>query len=108
MAEADLDALVRAYVPPPEECARQLCACEGKRVTRMQQYAPALGDTVEDTRRRAIGRVMGFVGPYVQLRPVDGGREWDARQEWLRPVSLTEALSAGVAAANARSRGERS
>ncbi|GHH45755.1 hypothetical protein GCM10018775_35960 [Streptomyces umbrinus] len=24
--EADLDALVRAYVPPPEECARQLCA----------------------------------------------------------------------------------
>jgi len=26
VSEADLDALVRAYVPPPEECARQLCA----------------------------------------------------------------------------------
>ncbi|MGA6226778.1 DUF6415 family natural product biosynthesis protein [Streptomyces umbrinus] len=70
------------------------------------QYAPALGDTVEDIQRQTIGRVMGFVGPYVQLRPVDGGREWDARREWLRPVSLTEALSAGVAAANARSRGQ--
>ncbi|MGW0824074.1 hypothetical protein [Streptomyces sp. NPDC002845] len=71
------------------------------------QYTPCLGDTVEDTQRQTIGRVMGFVGPNVQLRPVDGGREWDAHQDRLRPVPLTEALSVGVAAANARSRGER-
>lgn len=66
---------------------------------------PALGDTVEDTVRRRVGRVMGFEGPYVQLRPIGGGREWDADPGKLRPLSLSEALSAGVAEANARSRG---
>ncbi|MFS8200612.1 putative ATP-grasp-modified RiPP [Streptomyces sp. CWNU-52B] len=69
------------------------------------QYKPGLGDTVEDTQRQAIGRVMGFVGPYVQVRPVDGGREWDALPDRLRPVPLTKMLSVGVAAANARSLG---
>lgn len=71
-------------------------------------YQPRLGDIVEDTRAKVkkVGRVMGFVGPYVQLRPVDGGREWDARPEQLRPATLAEALSACVAEANARSRGE--
>ncbi|MFF0067151.1 hypothetical protein ACFYRC_37770 [Streptomyces sp. NPDC005279] len=34
-----------------------------------------------DVRRREIGRVMGHVGPYVQMRPKEGGREWDARPE---------------------------
>nr|WP_155058827.1 hypothetical protein [Streptomyces blattellae] len=65
-----------------------------------------LGDTVEDTERHKVGRVMGFIGPYVQLRPVGGGLEWDARPDRLRPVTVSEALSAGAAAANARSRGE--
>jgi len=49
---------------------------------------------------------MGFVGPYVQLRPVGGGVEWDAAPDRLRSVSLAEALSAGLAVTNARSRGE--
>lgn len=66
-----------------------------------------LGDTVEDTTRNKVGKVMGFEGPYVQLRPVGGGVEWDARPDKLRPVTTAEALSAGAAAANARSRGER-
>ncbi|WP_086800572.1 hypothetical protein [Streptomyces caniscabiei] len=66
---------------------------------------PALGDTVEDTGRRRVGRVMGFEGPYVQLRPIGGGREWDADPGKLRPLPLSEALRAGVAEANARSRG---
>lgn len=65
-----------------------------------------LGDTVRDTQSDKVGRVMGFVGSYVQLRPVGGGIEWDARPERLRPVTVAEALSAGAAAANARSRGE--
>jgi hypothetical protein len=73
----------------------------------MTAYQPKLGDLVEDTSARRIGRVMGFVGPYVQLRPIDGGREWDTRPGNLHPTTLTKALSAGVAAANARSRGER-
>lgn len=66
-----------------------------------------LGDVFEDTKVKRIGRVMGFVGPYVQLRPVGGGREWDARPDRLRPATVSEALSVGAAAANARSRGER-
>ncbi|MEU1442387.1 hypothetical protein ACFXKC_24340 [Streptomyces sp. NPDC059340] len=40
---------------------------------------PPIGTTVEDTRRGVVGRVMGHAGPYVQLRPLKGGREWDAR-----------------------------
>ncbi len=69
-------------------------------------YEPRLGDTVEDTAARKFGKVTGFVGPYVQLRPIGGGIEWDARPEKLRPATSEEALSAGVAVANARSRGE--
>jgi hypothetical protein len=69
-------------------------------------YKPDLGDTVEDTGTRRIGKVMGFEGSYVQVRPVGGGREWDARPENLRPVTDADALSSAVAVANARSRGE--
>ncbi|WRY98293.1 hypothetical protein OG250_27815 [Streptomyces sp. NBC_00487] len=67
----------------------------------------SVGDVVRDAGTGRIGRVMGFVGPYVQLRPVGGGQEWDARQERLKPVTRSEALSEGVARSNARSRGER-
>lgn len=45
------------------------------------------GDTVRDAGRDKVGQVMGFVGPYVQLRPVGGGIEWDARPELLRSVA---------------------
>ncbi|WP_425508466.1 hypothetical protein [Streptomyces roseirectus] len=69
--------------------------------------AVRLGDVVRDTGRGKVGEVMGFIGPYVQVRPVGGGIEWDARPELLRPVSAAEALSANVSVANARSRGER-
>ena len=72
----------------------------------MTAYKPSLGDTVEDTGTRRTGRVMGFEGPYVQVRPVGGGREWDARPENLRPVTDAQALRSAVAVANARSRGE--
>ncbi|WP_308406776.1 hypothetical protein [Streptomyces sp. AC555_RSS877] len=66
--------------------------------------APRIDDLVKDTASNKVGRVMGFVGPYVQLRPFGGGKEWDARLEHLGPVGTAEALSAGVAEANARSR----
>ncbi|MDX3455564.1 hypothetical protein PV396_27120 [Streptomyces sp. ME02-8801-2C] len=69
-------------------------------------YEPNLGDTVEDTGTRKVGKVMGYVGPYVQLRPIGGGREWDARPDDLRPVTESQALRTAVAVANARSRGE--
>jgi hypothetical protein len=70
-------------------------------------YKPSVGDTVEDTGRRKVGKIMGFEGPHVQLRPIGGGIEWDVPMENLRKLSLYEALSAGVAVANARSKGER-
>jgi hypothetical protein len=69
-------------------------------------YEPRLGDLVEDTGAKKIGKVMGFEGPYVQLRPVGGGREWDAEPCKLRAVTVSEALRDGVSVANARSRGE--
>ncbi|MBV7697727.1 hypothetical protein [Streptomyces sp. TRM70350] len=72
----------------------------------MTAYKPKLHETVEDTATRKVGRVMGFEGPYVQLRPLGGGVEWDAKPETLKPVTVSDGLSAAVAAANARSRGE--
>lgn len=73
----------------------------------MTTLKPKVGAIVEDTVRHKIGKVMGHVGPYVQLRPIGGGREWDAEPGTLRALTIAEALSAGVAVANARSRGER-
>ncbi|MFI1044989.1 hypothetical protein ACH4U3_04110 [Streptomyces griseoruber] len=68
-------------------------------------YKPESGDLVWDANARKVGQVMGHVGPYWQLRPVGGGCEWDASAP-LRPATASERLSAGVALANARSRGE--
>ncbi|WSJ47848.1 hypothetical protein OG349_11035 [Streptomyces sp. NBC_01317] len=47
---------------------------------------------------------MGGVGPYLQLRPLGGGREWDADPTRVRPLTPTELLSARVSEANTRSR----
>jgi hypothetical protein len=69
-------------------------------------YTPHPGDIVEDTLTRRVGRVMGFEGSYVQLRPVGGGLEWDARLENLQPVTGADALSSAISVVNARSRGE--
>ncbi|MCE7080360.1 hypothetical protein [Streptomyces sp. ST2-7A] len=48
---------------------------------------PRVGEIVHDTRLDRTGRVMGHIGPYVQLRPLSGGREWDADPDRLRPLS---------------------
>ena len=68
-------------------------------------YEPRLGETVKDTEHGRIGKVMGFEGPYVQLRPIEGGREWDADPRMLALVSPAEALSPLVDTVNRRSRG---
>jgi hypothetical protein len=47
---------------------------------------------------------MGYEGPYVQLRPLAGGREWDVPPDNIEEVTLSEALSGAVAGENARSR----
>ncbi|MEV0599715.1 hypothetical protein AB0I82_10510 [Streptomyces sp. NPDC050315] len=66
----------------------------------------AVGSYVVDTRTGKVGRVMGSEGPYLQLRPVGGGREWDCVPDAVRIATASERLSAATAYVNARSRGE--
>ncbi|WP_089107523.1 hypothetical protein [Streptomyces hyaluromycini] len=47
-----------------------------------------------DTGRDQLGYVMGREGPYVQLRPVAGGREWDADPAHVRRATDEERLRA--------------
>ncbi|WP_405831959.1 hypothetical protein [Streptomyces sp. NBC_01176] len=69
-----------------------------------ENAVPGVGVAVHDTARDRVGRVMGHEGPYLQVRPLGGGVEWDAEPGHLRPLSQDELLSALVAEANARSR----
>ena len=61
------------------------------------------GTVVYDPRSDKVGEYQGKAGPYVLLRPVGGGREWEARPESIRPATPGERLTAGVRAANSRS-----
>ncbi|GGW25671.1 hypothetical protein [Streptomyces xantholiticus] len=70
----------------------------------MNAYTPQVGDLVWDEATQRVGRVVDRVGCW-QLKPPGGGREWDAHDP-LRPATAAERLSAGMAMANARSRGE--
>ncbi|MFF3465014.1 hypothetical protein [Streptomyces sp. NPDC002619] len=65
-----------------------------------------LGSWAVDTCTGKLGIVMGHEGPYVQLRPYGGGREWDARPDAVRKATPAERLSAATARAGARRRGE--
>ncbi|MGP3732818.1 hypothetical protein ACTWJ9_06310 [Streptomyces sp. GDS52] len=65
---------------------------------------PPPGTTVLDVERDRVGVVMGHAGPYLQLRPLSGGREWDASPERVRPLTAEELFRARLAEANARSR----
>lgn len=47
---------------------------------------PVVGTLVLDGRRNRVGRVMGNVGPHVQLRPPAGGREWDCAPGDVKPI----------------------
>ncbi|GAA4560125.1 hypothetical protein GCM10023097_73650 [Streptomyces collinus] len=67
---------------------------------------PPVGAYVVDTRSGRIGIVMGHEGPYVQLRPYGGGREWDADPGAVRHATPAERLHVATAYADARSRGE--
>ncbi len=49
-----------------------------------------------------VGEYQDKAGPYAMLRPVGGGREWEADPEQIRPATPAERLSAGVKAANLR------
>lgn len=53
-----------------------------------------------------VGEYQGKAGPYVMLRPVGGGCEWEADPARIRSASPAERLSAGVKAANVRAERE--
>ncbi|MFI6288436.1 hypothetical protein ACIBCM_27440 [Streptomyces sp. NPDC051018] len=67
-------------------------------------YSPALGDVVKDIGLGKVGRVMDRVGTNYQLRPLNGGREWDAPARDLRPAVQSDAMSDAVKDANIQSR----
>jgi hypothetical protein len=70
----------------------------------MNGEIPSTGSFAVDTRTNRIGQVMGCEGPYVQLRPPTGGREWDVPLDALRPARTAEELSARVGELNKQSR----
>ncbi|MGW6054434.1 hypothetical protein [Streptomyces sp. NPDC055189] len=55
-----------------------------------------VGALVVDTARMRMGCVMGHEGPYLQLRPPGGGREWDADPARIREAMGDEILRATV------------
>ena len=61
------------------------------------------GTVVYDPRTDKVGEYQGKAGPYAMLRPLSGGREWEADPASVRPASPEERLSASVRAANSRS-----
>ncbi|MFB6711475.1 MULTISPECIES: hypothetical protein [unclassified Streptomyces] len=62
------------------------------------------GSFAVDTRDGRVGRVMGRVGSYVQLRPPGGGPEWDCPQGAVRPAPLGDVLRARVREINREGR----
>ncbi|MEW1774035.1 hypothetical protein [Streptomyces sp. NPDC086777] len=62
------------------------------------------GTLLYDTATDQVGEYRDQSGPYAMLRPVGGGREWQAHPSTLRPATDRERLSAGVRAANDRTR----
>ncbi|WNM29440.1 hypothetical protein RKE30_03055 [Streptomyces sp. Li-HN-5-11] len=61
------------------------------------------GTLVYDPEADKVGEYRGKAGPHAMLRPVGGGREWEADPDLIRPATAEERLSATVKAANARS-----
>lgn len=69
-----------------------------------QQTYPGRGTVARDCATKRVGEVMGCEDGRIQLRPLGGGVEWDVRHEDLEAIGQAEALSARLAATNARSR----
>ncbi|MCP3817106.1 hypothetical protein NLX86_02820 [Streptomyces sp. A3M-1-3] len=69
-----------------------------------EQTKPGIGDLAKDTAKGKIGIIMGAIGGRVQMRPVDGGLEWDALPENVVPPMAREELSARLAVRNHNTR----
>ncbi|WP_189708959.1 hypothetical protein [Streptomyces anandii] len=74
------------------------------RMASNQQTRPGIGELAKDTASGRIGIVMGEVGARVQIRPIGGGVEWDARPDNVVALTAREELSARLAIRNGNSR----
>ncbi|MGV9283168.1 hypothetical protein [Streptomyces sp. NPDC003730] len=63
-------------------------------------YEP--GTVLYDTAADRVGEYRGRSGARVMLRPLGGGREWEAEPAVLRPATDRERLGASLRAANDR------
>ncbi|MET9932620.1 MULTISPECIES: hypothetical protein [unclassified Streptomyces] len=54
------------------------------------------GDVARDARTDRVGHVMGHVGPCYRLRPLTGGREWEAHADDMVPARQSDAMSPQV------------
>lgn len=77
----------------------RLMAVEG-----LEPCMPKPGSFAMDVRDGRVGRVMGRVGPYVQLRPPGGGAEWDCPPEAVRVAPPGLVLRARVKEINREGR----
>ncbi|QDO41177.1 hypothetical protein FNV62_26240 [Streptomyces sp. RLB3-17] len=69
-----------------------------------QQTRPGIGEMAKDSARGRIGVVMGEIGGRVQIRPIRGGKEWDATPDNVVALSAREELSARLTVKNGNSR----
>ncbi|MER5783871.1 hypothetical protein ABT104_19430 [Streptomyces mobaraensis] len=53
-----------------------------------------IGKVVRDRAKDRTGMVMDKVGPNYQLRPLAGGREWEAAPDRVEPTALKCAICA--------------
>lgn len=58
------------------------------------------GAVLYDVELEKVGEYRAKAGPYLLLRPLGGGREWEAAPSAVRPATPAEQLSAKVRAAN--------
>lgn len=73
----------------------------------MNGHAPDIQELAVDATSGRLGVLMAYTAGTAWLRPPAGGLEWTVPATSVRRATAAEALSARVAAANARSRGER-
>lgn len=70
--------------------------------TKPEPHEP--GRLLYDPATGKVGEYRDRAGPYVMLRPVGGGVEWQADPETVRPATDRERIGASVQAVNQRTR----
>ncbi|MEU8948816.1 hypothetical protein [Streptomyces sp. NPDC048489] len=68
-----------------------------------ENRSPGIGDLAKDTATGRVGVIRDTQYARVQMRPVNGGREWEALPENVVKPTAREELSARNEAANRRS-----